>query len=252
MEKKLSSSKPTTKQLEHAINEYKLDEIKRLIKEGVDVNANYNNGIPPIATAVIHGYKEIAEMLVDAGANIDVPTYYHGPYAREEYQGNTPLMLAYYQPDMTQFLIDRGADITIKNREGKTALSILSIHDHRERKVRKIIIKKMLELENEKWEKLLEENKIDEFDNLVYEDEEIQDAYRKFKAKVSTANADKFLKHKHIYPNTTDAFDLADALRKQFQGYDSEDEGAGKKRKKTIQKKKKGKNKKQKKTNKRM
>ena len=42
-------------------------------------------------------------------------------------------MFAYYQPDMTEFLIDRGADMTIKNREGKTALSHLSIHDRRER-----------------------------------------------------------------------------------------------------------------------
>ena len=240
------------KQFERAINEYKLNEIKRLIKEGVDVNANFSNGIPPIARTVINGDKDIAEILLDAGANINVPTYSHGPYAREEHQGNTPLMFAYYQPDMTEFLIDRGADMTIKNREGKTALSHLNIRDRREREVREIIIKKMLELENEKWEKLLEENKIDEFDNLVYEDEEIQDAYRKFKAKVSTANADKFLKHKSIYPNTTDAYNLADALRKQFQGYDSEDEGAGKKKKKTVQKKKKGKNKKQKRTNKRM
>ena len=70
------------------------------------------------------GSPVIAQRLLQAGANVDLPDAY----------GNTPLLIASYYGH-TQFLsllLAHGAEITARNDEGDTALSVAHSKETRE------------------------------------------------------------------------------------------------------------------------
>lgn len=68
--------------------------------------------------AAINGDKEVLELLLDRGANVN---------SRDEY-GNTPLMKAsqWGHLGLVKLLLERGADLALKNKYGKTALALAS------------------------------------------------------------------------------------------------------------------------------
>ncbi|MBX9830318.1 ankyrin repeat domain-containing protein [Candidatus Babeliales bacterium] len=85
-----------------------------LVAQGAWVNIHDNLGWTPLHWAALCGGVEIVQLLLDAGALIDA--------VGTNGQNNTPLHVA-KDPAVRQLLIDRGADIIIKNAQGRTAIA---------------------------------------------------------------------------------------------------------------------------------
>lgn len=85
--------------------------VKRLVDNDADVN---KTGWTPLHYAATGGHVLIIEFLLDKSAYIDA----------ESPNGTTPLMMAalYGTPEAVKVLIQAGADLTLKNQLGMTAL----------------------------------------------------------------------------------------------------------------------------------
>ena len=99
------------------VKENKITRIQDFIADGKDINEQDYRGYTALMIASLHYDRQIiAELLVEAGANLDLKNQY----------GETALMLASFRNDakITRLLVDNGANKDIKNNEGKTALAI--------------------------------------------------------------------------------------------------------------------------------
>jgi len=85
--------------------------VKQLVENDADVN---KTGWTPLHYAASGGHVSIVEFLLENSAYIDA----------ESPNGSTPLMMAamYGSPESVKVLIQAGADLTIKNQLGLTAL----------------------------------------------------------------------------------------------------------------------------------
>ncbi len=95
-----------------------IEAVKQHIAAGADVNAMHNSRTP-LYWAALFGHKEIAEVLISAGANVN---------AKEVMAtGNTPLAGAAFFGDkaVAELLIANGADVNTKNDHGKTPLDLI-------------------------------------------------------------------------------------------------------------------------------
>lgn len=88
-----------------------LDLVKRLIQRDADVN---KPGWAPLHYAATHGHLAVIELLLEQHAFIDA----------QSPNGTTPLMMAahYGTPAAVKLLLDAGADATMKNQLGLSAL----------------------------------------------------------------------------------------------------------------------------------
>eukprot|EP01046_Picozoa_sp_COSAG06_P021901 COSAG06_NODE_1669_length_8750_cov_35.371736_9_plen_115_part_00 len=89
--------------------------VNELLKQGAELEwRNPGSGRTPLAAACRFGRYEAAEALCAHGAELD---------ARDGYQ-NTPLILAAWNGStkICEMLLALGADPSLKNRDGKTAL----------------------------------------------------------------------------------------------------------------------------------
>ena len=109
--------------LDAAIAMNNISEVKRLIAGGADVNAKNEVGFTPLSMGInMQGerIKEVAELLIDAGANVNARG---GPKGRE---GRAPLHWATFSihkgSEIVRLLVDRGANLNLTAEEGWTPL----------------------------------------------------------------------------------------------------------------------------------
>ncbi|MDB4713097.1 ankyrin repeat domain-containing protein [bacterium] len=93
-----------------------------LIAKGANIEAKDDGGESPLHLASYHGIKETAEVLIAHGADLE----------GKNNNGSTPLIYATgrVQTELVKMLISKGADVNAENKYGMTALhyaAILSI-----------------------------------------------------------------------------------------------------------------------------
>jgi ankyrin repeat protein len=85
-----------------------LDEVRRLLSEGREINAFDDLGMTPLHYAVMEEHFDVAQFLIEQGADVNAhhePTISNTPLS--EIAGNCSLRIA-------KLLIDAGADPTIR------------------------------------------------------------------------------------------------------------------------------------------
>lgn len=93
------------------------DVVKELLDLGANVNAKGHNGVTVLLAALQKAENDrIARLLIDSGADVNAC----------DGQGLTPLMTAIYADsnEMTLYLLEKGADVGVKNAKGWTALDL--------------------------------------------------------------------------------------------------------------------------------
>jgi ankyrin repeat protein len=106
-----------------AIKNKDIQKAKRLLSEGADANAK-KKGIlgdnTPLASAIFNGAPEIAKLLIEKGANVNL---------KDSMTGDTPLTDAAMQgyTEVVKLLLEKGADVHVKNVAGYTALMLAAI-----------------------------------------------------------------------------------------------------------------------------
>ncbi len=94
----------------------KPDDVKSDIAFGADANARDDSGNPALIIGVMHGYADMAGMLLDHGADVNA----------KDKDGNTALIMVAMQDraDIIRLLLDHGADVNAKNNDGVSALTM--------------------------------------------------------------------------------------------------------------------------------
>lgn len=89
----------------------RLDVVKLLVRAGVDINRS--KGWTPLGYATYQGHEEVADYLLDQGADVDVALH----------NGTTPLMLAARNGHLglVKLLLEYKADTTLRNDAGLSA-----------------------------------------------------------------------------------------------------------------------------------
>lgn len=99
---------PTAKE---AVELNQPEQLRALLDAGADVNEDTGAGLTLLHVAAIRGNAEVAQVLIDAGADLDT---------RGGTSGKTPLMSAAEsdQPELVQLLLDAGADVMLPDLTG--------------------------------------------------------------------------------------------------------------------------------------
>ncbi len=94
-----------------------------LVSQGADVNTKNNWGITPLLGASMKGNRELVELLIAHGADVNMG-YWNG----------TPLLAAAAagHTDVVTVLIAKGADINASDNQGRTALAVAKQGNHNE------------------------------------------------------------------------------------------------------------------------
>jgi ankyrin repeat protein len=127
-----------------AVERDRLDIVRWLGRQGVNLNQGTREGIPPMVFAIMRSNYKILHWLLCHGARIykyslhialrkcDLQILvlllrYGAHIDTQDPDGNTILHLAVYYklPDLVPFLLDRGADRNIKNNRGYTPEQLL-------------------------------------------------------------------------------------------------------------------------------
>ena len=99
------------------------EEVRQLIQDGADVNAEDKDGLTPLMHAAKYNSNpEVLRTLIGAGADVNA----------KNKDGLTPLMLAAGNnpnPEVLKALLEAGADAKAKNNEGKTAFDYARMNE---------------------------------------------------------------------------------------------------------------------------
>lgn len=105
------------RKLEHDSSDPSMEVIKALIAAGADVNIATDGGNTAIQEAALQGNVAITKLLIEKGANVNAVNQWN----------ETPLFicgLAKGSAEVAQLLLDAGADKTMKDVDGKTAVDM--------------------------------------------------------------------------------------------------------------------------------
>ena len=118
-----SGSKSTTVKPEVDLNTAvftgNVDQVKANIDAGVDLNSKEPmGGSTPLITAAAFGKTEVAQLLIDAGANLNLTNN----------EGSTALLSASFfcYPEIVKMLLKAGADKSISNKYGQNAYQVVA------------------------------------------------------------------------------------------------------------------------------
>ncbi|MHC4155680.1 MAG: ankyrin repeat domain-containing protein [Planctomycetota bacterium] len=102
--------------LHRAAKKGDVEEVKRLLDQGADLEARDKAGSTPLHLGSYTGRYEVVKLLIAAGADLN---------AKDDW-GSTPLHDAIYsrRRDVAELLIAKGADVKIRNKSGETPLSL--------------------------------------------------------------------------------------------------------------------------------
>jgi len=134
-------------QFVEAIEGGDVEAVKQLVEEGINVNV-VRDGVTPLMIAASKGKTEIAEVIIQAGANINERTD----------DGWTALHnAACDQADagVVDLLMQSGIDIEAKNKSGKTALQLAEEKKHRDIVTAIIKHKHQLLVDAQEWDTFL-------------------------------------------------------------------------------------------------
>ncbi len=106
---------PLGAELLKAAKDGDLNRVKELVKQGVDISFKDIFGYTPLLVAAIWGHKEIVELLIANGANINL-------YSKEGSRTALHLAAEGDSKDLVKLLIDKGAYIEAKSFFGETPL----------------------------------------------------------------------------------------------------------------------------------
>jgi len=100
------------------------DVAELLITEGANLNSKDREGVTPLDCATTWGYKDLAELLIAKGANVNA----------EDDSGRTALHEASAAGyiEIVQLLVSKRADVNAKNEQGKTPLEFAKEKGHAE------------------------------------------------------------------------------------------------------------------------
>ncbi len=89
--------------------------VRNMLEAGCDVDVKSSWGRTPLHTAAVYNRVKIAQMLIDAGANVD---------SQDNYDGEGPLHKAagYNRVKIAQMLIDAGANVDSQDNYGEAPL----------------------------------------------------------------------------------------------------------------------------------
>ena len=100
-----------------------IEAVKQHLNDGTEVNAKGGTGRTPLHWAAIEGHKEIAELLIAEGADVNAKG-----------DDGTPLQFAAIvgSGEIVELLIANGADVNAKDNDGKTPLDWANRYNHTE------------------------------------------------------------------------------------------------------------------------
>lgn len=102
-----------------------IDRVKELIESGASVNAkNILGGYASLHYAAINSNKNLAELLISNGADVD---------ARDNYNATALLLATQYGfEDIAQLLINKDADINTKDKDGYAPLHVAAVKGNKD------------------------------------------------------------------------------------------------------------------------
>lgn len=117
-----------TAELVDAAGDGDLQKVKEALKNGADINARYEDS-PALIDAVNWGNVEIVKYLVENGADIENMNNIYGNTALMR-TADTMYVESEICIEIAQYLLEKGANINAKTRNGWTALMYASCKGH--------------------------------------------------------------------------------------------------------------------------
>lgn len=178
--------------------------VKALLKKGADVNAQDNTKMTALMWASNMGHEEIVNDLLQAGADVNAKdererTALMYTYKKniaedllkkdmktikkdmktinmKDYENMTALMIASLRNDnkMVEVLLEKGADVNVENKMGRTALDLAAVNGHTNVLKRLLSsvneikpIENAIRLVNELFEKTKDHEKTEVHENII-------------------------------------------------------------------------------------
>ena len=91
--------------------------VKRLLERNADPNTFDMDGVPPLHHAMQAGTREVAEILIAAGTNLNIPDASGATFLN--------VMVGRGNVEMTRLLLDQGASPNIPDANGNTPLHVV-------------------------------------------------------------------------------------------------------------------------------